>query len=105
MNQTRKNFSISFNPDTTIGIFGDPDGGPETSLEFFAMPCGKDGRSWTGSQFFILKGNFIKDYEKLIAAGEDRSGLRAFYDKHKKTHGSRWSSDFHTWGKDGKLRR
>jgi hypothetical protein len=98
-------FSISFNPDSRDGMFGDSDGGPETALKFHDVLCGKDGHTWTGTRFFILKGDFMEDYKALIEAGESKWGLKAFYDDNRKAHGSRWSSDFHEWGKDGKRRR
>lgn len=100
----KENYSISFNPDTRSGMFGDADGGPETALVFHDMPCAKDGHMWAGDHFYLLKGDFRVDYDRLIASGEGRWGLKSFYDRNRKKHGSRWSTDFHDWGTDGKRR-
>lgn len=97
-------FYINFNPDTSQGIFGDSDGGAETALIFKDMLCGKDNFMWRGNQFYILKGNFISDYKVLIEKGASKWELKSFYDEQKKRYGSRHSSDFHDWGKDGEMR-
>lgn len=100
-----KGYLINFNADSSEGFFGDPDGGPETALCLRDMPCAKDGHMWTGNQYFILKGDWMDDYRALVAEGASRWTLKSqIYDEHKKAHGSRWSSDFGDWGKDGILR-
>lgn len=101
---TGDGFYVSFNPDTRGGMFGDADGGTETALVLLDQPCGKDGHLWTGSRFFILKGDFRDEYRELVAGGADTWALKAFYDDKKKLYGSRWSSDFQDWGRDGKRR-
>lgn len=105
VSQSKPDYYISYNPDTRAGAFGDKDGGPETALVFHDQPHGKDGHMWTGDAFYILKGDFRKEYEALIEAGEGRWGLKHFYDQYKKTYGSRHSTDFHDWGKDGRRRK
>ena len=41
----------------------------------------------------------------LVADGASKWTLKSqLYDEHKRAHGSRWSSDFSDWGKDGILR-
>ncbi len=97
-------YEINFNPDTTQGVFGDEDGGPETCLIMLDMPCGKDGRLWKGRQSFILKGNWMPDYRALVDVGASKWSLHSFYREHRAQHGSRWSYDFHEWGKDGVVR-
>lgn len=105
MTKTTPDFSISFNPDTRQGMCGDADGGPETALIFHDMPCGKDGHMWTGNHFYILKGDFRAEYDAVIAAGDSRWTLKSdVYDRFKQEHGSRWSTDFHQWGRDGIVR-
>jgi Golgi nucleoside diphosphatase len=82
--EKKPDYAISFNPDTRQGMFGDADGGPETALVFHNMPCAKDGHMWTGDHFYLLKGDFRNDYNKLIADGEDRWGLKSFYDERRR---------------------
>lgn len=99
-------YFINFNPDTRQGMFGDADGWAETALVFSDLPCAKDGHSWTGDQFYILKGDFRPEYDAVLEGGGGRWSLKVeVYDKFKKQHGSRWSSDFHEWGRDGTRRR
>lgn len=97
-------FMVSFNPDSSQGMFGDPDGGPETALVLRDMPCAKDGHMWTGNHYLILKGNWMADYAMLVRDGQSKWGLQSFYREQREAHGSRWSTDFHEWGKDGVLR-
>ena len=97
-------FKITFNPDTRQGMFGDDDGGPETGLVMFDQPCGKDGHAWVGKKFFLLKGDFREDYRAITEAGGGAWACKRFYDEQKVRYGSRWSSDFHDWGKDGECR-
>lgn len=102
-----KGYSINFNPDTSAGPFGDQDGGPETALVMHDMPCAKDGHPWTGDQFFILKGDWRREYAKIEKSWpnghEFRFELKRLYDRRKGKYGSRWSSDFHEWGADGQM--
>lgn len=105
ISSSQPNFYISYNPDTRAGAFGDSDGGEETALVFEEFPHGKDGHSWTGKAFFILKGDFRKDYAAIIADKGGRWDLKQFYDSQKHRYGSRHSTDFHQWGKDGIVRR
>lgn len=101
----KPNFEISFNPNTTDDPQGDADGGPETALVVFEQPCAKDGHIWIGKKFYILKGDFRAEYEKIISGGGDESDCKRFYDDRKNEYGSRWSSDFHEWGTDGRVRK
>jgi hypothetical protein len=102
----KEDFRISFNPDTSQGMFGDSDGGPETALVFENMPCGKDGHTWTGDRFYLLKGDFRPEYAAALQEfGDYRWTIKTeVFDKFRDAHGSRWSSDFNEWGKDGILR-
>ena len=97
-------FEISFNPNTSAEPLGDADGGPETALVMFDQPCAKDGHVWIGKKFYLLRGDFRAEYERIIAGGGDASDCKSFYDEQKKEYGSRWSSDFHEWGTDGTVR-
>ena len=95
-------FEISFNPNNEPTW--DADGGPETTLVVFDQPCAKDGHIWIGKKFYVLKGDFRAEYEKIIADGGDGSDCKSFFDEQKIEYGSRWSSDFHEWGTDGRVR-
>jgi hypothetical protein len=46
----QSDFYISFNPDTSAGMFGDSDGGPETALVFKDQPV--SGRERVCTTFF-----------------------------------------------------
>jgi len=82
----------------------DADGGPETTLVVFDQPCAKDGHIWIGKKFYVLKGDFRADYEQIIAKGGGASACKRLFDEQKSEFGSRWSSDFHEWGTDGRVR-
>jgi hypothetical protein len=99
------NFEISFNPNTAASPLSNAYDSPETALILFEQPCAKDGHIWIGKKFYVLKGDFRAEYEKIIAGGGDGSDCKRFYDDQKKKYGSRWSSDFHEWGTDGKVRQ
>lgn len=94
-------FCISYNSDTRRDMFGDADGGEETALIFEKWPHGKDGHTWDGDAFYILKGDWTKQYAKIIKDGGGRWDLKEFYRKRCKRYGSRWSTDFNEWGTDG----
>lgn len=70
-------FYISFNPSPKplfVGmIFEMLDNGPETAL------CINDKESFTGTAFYILDGDFRKDYEKLIQLGKEAC-LKFYFD-------------------------
>jgi hypothetical protein len=100
----KPNFEISFNPNTAAETLDNADGGPETALVLFDQACAKDGHIWVGRKFYVLKGDFRADYEKIIDGGGDGLDCKSFYDEQKKEYGSRWSSDFHEWGTDGRVR-
>ena len=97
-------FEISFNPNSTAESQTDALGGPETALVMFDQPCSKDGHIWVGKKFYILKGDFRSEYENIVGGGGCGWDCKRFYDTQKKAYGSRWSSDFHEWGTDGRVR-
>lgn len=101
----KPNFEISFHPNTEAEPLGDGDGCPETALVMFEQPCAKDGHIWIGKKFYILKGDFRAEYEQIISGGGDGWDCKTLYDEQKKEYGSRWSSDFHEWGTDGRVRK
>lgn len=79
--RVNKDFYISFNPNThsVIGISafdGDNGGCPETAL------C-------RGNDFFILNGDYRKEYEKVISKGFN--ACKKIFDKFKKDNQSSWS--------------
>jgi hypothetical protein len=98
------NWSINYNPDSSKGLFGDRDGGPETALIIEEWPHGKDGKFWQGPAYFILKGDFREDYARLPKPST-AFDMKRLYDEMKRKHGARWSTDFHEWGRDGKVRK
>jgi len=110
-------FAISYNPDTgyvsptnpMAVMGGDPpdEAGEETAIVVEDYPCGKDGRMWTGTAYFILKGDFRREYKRIAKEHGDLLSVwdcKHYYDRMKKRYGSRHSSDFHQWGTDGKRR-
>lgn len=103
---TTKGFAISYNPDTREqGVMSDgADGGEETAIVIENYPHGFDGHMWHGPAYFILKGDFRAAYRRVVRlAGKNVScwDVKRYYDKKKKRYGSRHSTDFRDWGKDG----
>lgn len=106
-------FAISYNPDTrqvspthpmaVLGGDGE-DGGEETAIVVEDYPHGMDGHIWNGTAYFILKGDFRKDYLRIAKENGDLLSFwdcKYFYDDMKKKYGSRHSTDFRDWGRDG----
>lgn len=78
-------FYISYNPrcgDFGMSIFG----GGEITEETALVKEGED------KAYYILNGDFRKQYEKLFPLGFDE--CYKLYLKNKKKHGSGWSSDW-----------
>ena len=70
-------FYISYNPGNyMVSIFDSDMGGDETAL------C-------NGQNFYILNGDFRKDYEELIEKGFD--ACKEFFDSKKEEYISSWS--------------
>ena len=99
-----KGFAVSYNPIAGYGI--EEKTQEETALILNDFPHGMDGHSWTGTAYFILKGDFREEYKALVNEGRTGLGmLYGFYRQHRQKYGSRWSTDFHEWGKDGRKRK
>lgn len=71
-------FAVSYNPDTDAGlsIFAG-DGSDETALMI-------------GGKYFILNGDFRKDYERLALRGAE--ACLAFFHEKEAAHGSSWTT-------------
>ena len=79
-------FYISYNPSPNFlgfGFFGSDGGQSETALVKTAVGA--------RSTFYILNGDFRRDYEKLVPQGFD--ACLAFYNSQKAEHRSSWSDD------------
>lgn len=78
-----KDFYISYNscPGTGILMFMADNGGDETALVDI-----RDGKS----TFYILNGDFRKEYEKAFSGGFKKCFI--VYSKHKKAANSSWST-------------
>lgn len=76
-------FYISYNPRPCFFMpcFRSDNGGAETAL------CDQRDKR---TKFYILNGDFRKQYEKLVPNGFE--ACKAFYDKKKKRYGSSWSN-------------
>ncbi len=72
-------FDISY---VTGGLLADDNGKGETAL----IDIRDDGRT-----YYILNGDWRKDYDKIADQGYD--ACKAFYDSKKAEHRSRWSED------------
>lgn len=87
-------FYISYNPSTNVGVlktFNDIGNllgiGERANVE--TALCVKNKKKITGTEFFILNGDFRKEYEKLLPKGV--KACKAFFNSKKKKHASGWS--------------